>query len=248
EEGGRRSFRRVDVAAGTDEFLTWADYPNRSQTFEWSRRDNWIVYDQLDNGSPLGSPRRILAVKAVGTGNHTVAQDGYDNYAPSISPNAEMVAYLSRRDGTTHIVTANLNGSNKRSIRTTHSFSRLAWSPSGDQIAFAMTDSAVWKIYVMNPDGTGLKALGPGQRPKWAPIGRRILAATPGTSRDVHIYDLNAGTRETVISGAAISGVPRWSPDGGRILLATNNGMQINIFHLDRREWEEVGPMHAWSD
>src|SRR5690606_40018273 len=165
-----------------------------------------------------------------------------------LSPDGKKVAYLSRRDGVFHLVTANVDGTGKRSIVSGPYHAAPAWSPWGDQIAFSKMDGGVWKVFVVNVDGTGLRQIGPGYNPQWARLGRRILAVTRDSPRDVYVYDLNAGTSETVISGGTFNGLPRWSPDGGRLLIATDAGSRINVFHLERREMEEVGTMHTWSD
>lgn len=248
EESGRRQLRRVDVATGTDELLVAADYPNPAQTIEWASGENWVVLDHQHQGMPPGHPRRVIAVKAVGTGSHVVAEDEYDNHSPSISPDATKVLYLSRRDGATHVVTANLNGTGKTSLMIMSSFTRPVWSPWGDMVAFSRSVSGVWKVFVMNPDGTNVKELGPGRDPEWAPLGRRLIASTPDSPRDVFIYDLNTSASDKVTLSVDFSGKPRWSPDGGRFLIATTMGSRINIYHLDRQELEEIGPMQAWTE
>src|SRR5690606_3918140 len=123
-----------------------------------------------------------------------------------------------------------------------------AWSRWGAQIAFPAMGGGGWRGVGVHVGGPGLRQIGPGVHRQWAPLGRRILAVTRDSPRDVYVYDLNAGTSETVISGGTFNGLPRWSPDGGRLLIATDAGSRINVFHLERREMEEVGTMHTWSD
>lgn len=244
-ESGRKTLYRVDDFDGTDQVLAFADHPNSSQRIEWSRAGDWIIHDHKYHNAP--NPMRVIAFKATGSGGHTVAEDEYENHSPTSSPDGKKVAYLSRRDGVIHIMTANLDGTNKRSLFSGQYIQAPAWSPWGDQIAFSRMVGTERKIFVINVDGTGLREIGPGQNPQWAPIGKRILAATPGASPDLYIHDLNESTSTKVLSATTITGLPRWSPDGGRILFASDGSRRLNILHLDRGEVEDLGSFHGWS-
>jgi Tol biopolymer transport system component len=57
-----------------------------------------------------------------------------------------------------------------------------AWSPRGDAIAFASDRDKDWEIYVIRPDGTGLRRItripGNDAHPAWSPDGAWIAFAT----------------------------------------------------------------------
>src|SRR6266487_612528 len=99
-----------------------------------------------------------------------------------------------------------------------------AWSPGGNKIAFASDREGQLKIYLINPDGTGLVRLtqGEGEYPSWSPDGKKIAFAS---SRDgnYEIYVMNAdGSNQTrLTNNPAYDMYPAWSPDGQFIAFDT---------------------------
>jgi len=96
-----------------------------------------------------------------------------------------------------------------------------AWSPDGKRIAFDSYRDGQQRIYVMNPDGTGVTRLTNGRldhKPAWSPDGKRI-AFTSFRDGNYEIYVMNADgsnpvrlTNNTQPDTNAV-----WSPDGKRI-------------------------------
>jgi TolB protein len=101
------------------------------------------------------------------------------------------------------------DGSNVRRLTTTlpgRTTQNPAWSPDGEQIAFASTrdgDSATtgWDIYVMRADGTNIQRLTrdkkPVGHPRWSPDGRQLVFHSTrdrvaGTAADVELYVVGA--------------------------------------------------------
>ena len=114
-----------------------------------------------------------------------------------------------------------------------------AWSPDGQQIAFASNRDGNFEIYVMDAEGTGVPVnltnnAAVDRDPAWSPDGQRIAFvslrdgnATGTSSPNPEIYVMNANgsdqTRLTTNAGHG-SGTnthgdhdPDWSPDGQQI-------------------------------
>jgi Tol biopolymer transport system component len=124
--------------------------------------------------APDGTQRRPLTAKAG------------QNAFPSFSPDGKQLVFHSTRDGAKKLYLMNADGTGLRRLTEgkwtdTHS----VWSPTGEWIAFAgKRDNDQFAIWLIKPDGTGLKKLvGPdGTRwhvhPYFSPDGQWIVFAS----------------------------------------------------------------------
>jgi len=95
------------------------------------------------------------------------------------------------------------------------------WSPDGSQIAF--NEGLVGSIYVMNPDGSGVRELVTvGVDPAWSPDGSQIAFVNRSNGIDnISVASLAGGTDIRVVNSANVAGAddqgPIWSRNGSRI-------------------------------
>ena len=97
----------------------------------------------------------------------------------------------------------------------------VTWSPDGGQLAFATWgESSHYDIYVMNPDGTNVRAISasPGydDSPGWSPDGSLIAYASEG---NVFVINADGTNRRQLTSRPNVRWSysdfqPIWSPDG----------------------------------
>jgi TolB protein len=165
--------------------------------------------------------------------------------ATTTQPTSGVLAFVTVDN---NVALINANGTHYRAVTTANpgvSDVAVAWSPSGDRIAFSrMTDGSNFPltIHVIDRDGTNLVRLSPpgalDGSPTWSPDGRRI-AFDNQDPRDysaarVQIYRMNAdGThrvRLTTFPEGAYS--PAWSPDGRKIVFVTGND-DIQVMDAD---------------
>jgi len=117
-----------------------------------------IAYESFDSKG-FGQGIRVAAA-ADGSGDHLLVS-GNDSY-PAWEPGGSRLAYA---DGNWGISVINADGSGQRTITTNANPTQWggdyapAWSLLGDKIAFCSSRSGAVDIWVVNPDGTGLKQI-----------------------------------------------------------------------------------------
>jgi TolB protein len=87
-----------------------------------------------------------------------------------------------------------------------------AWSPDGRWLAFDAGPETRSRIYVVHPDGTGLRALVDGADPTWSRDGRTIAFKRGERSPGIWKMGVDGGAHR-LSDGHS----PAWSPDGRRI-------------------------------
>jgi WD40-like Beta Propeller Repeat len=116
--------------------------------------------------------------------------------------------------------------------------------PARTQIAFESNRKGKsFQVYVMNPDGTGQRALTASPResfdPAWSPDGKQLVfesdRATFGRSQ---LFVMNAdGTKQRMLGdiSPANERFPKWSPDGSKIAFEyrLNGRSQIDLINPD---------------
>ena len=92
-----------------------------------------------------------------------------------------------------------------------------AWSPDGTMIAFVGCRDAIGGIFIMRPDGTGIRRVTtapamPDRYPSWAPAGDRLaFERGPGENRDVYTVALDGGDLiDLTASNPGFDGAPKW--------------------------------------
>jgi Tol biopolymer transport system component len=206
----------------------------------------------------------IYVIDAAGTGetNLTRTKAGSEG-APSWSPDSKKITYL-RGSGPSgeiynDIYVMNSDGTSKtRLIRATDTknfevgFESPAWSPDGEKIAFIRTTRVDFVngspssaapatgpsgLYVMKPDGTGLRKLSRempyAQSPLWSPEGKEIAFSGAGEKN----YVVNVGgakLRELMPNVQDHVSSYSWSPNGKKIALAAvHYRRELDIYVVD---------------
>jgi TolB protein len=156
----------------------------------WSPDGNSIVFTSERNGSA-----DLYRVNADGTGLERLTDDpAYDDQA-AFAPDGKRLVFVSTRtDGTAGLFTLDLVTHATKQVRSGAAGDfRPSWSPDGHWIAFSsdrMSDFPfshgrwerlqVAEIYIVHPDGSGLKRLTPHGdfcgSPKWTTDSKRLVA------------------------------------------------------------------------
>jgi Tol biopolymer transport system component len=207
----------------------------------WSRDGAWIAFTSERDGSA-----DIYRVRPDGGDFERLTDSpAYDDQAAFSPDGGRLVFVTTRADGTADLWT--LDVASRRAEPLTSGSGgdfRPAWSPDGQWIAFSSDrggglpfSHGRWEalhlvdVYVIHPDGTGLKRLtGHGGfcgSPKWSDDSRRVLtycmsaqetidfrwsATTDDGTTTLRAYDLAGGTPADVAAGPGVKIAPSFLP------------------------------------
>ena len=102
------------------------------------------------------------------------------------SPDGQQIAFLGSNEGRPKLYRVGRDGSNLHEVVELGiddpwgrlPFGNVSWSPGGDEMLFSLGNA----IYVVDSDGTNLRAIGAGQYGSWSPNGSRIAGVWPASS------------------------------------------------------------------
>jgi Tol biopolymer transport system component len=150
-------------------------------------------------------------------------QDRLGGISPTPVPMRNgLLAYVSGQSRNLDIWTANPDGTRADNI-TAESLTNEwapAWSPDGSRIAFVSDRGGTEEIYVMSPEGAGVKRLtnrpGSGD-PAWSPDGMKIAYIS---NDDIFVMNSDGMGEIRLTSTREVERHPTWAPDGSLIAFA----------------------------
>ncbi len=208
----------------------------------WSPKGDWIAFT-----SERGASADIYRVHPDGTGLERLTDNAAFDDQAAFSPDEKQIAFVSTRAvGFANIWIQDLATHQARALTSGHQGDfRPAWSPDGKWIAFSSDrDSSLppakdrWErlhivnIYVVHPDGTGLKRLTPKDgnfcgSPKWTTDGKAVIAycmsgqdtwenraGRDQTEDTLQKIDVATGTATILSAGPGLKEAPLPLPSG----------------------------------
>ncbi len=181
-----------------------------------------------------------LVMEGVGTSVANQKNAGNMNIAPSISPNGQLMAYISERnvisldiyiaDTNTGKIIKRFNLEENRSHVDAINFLETAgaWSPNSDQLAYVIQSKGKNKLMTINiasgrrtvhevPD---LEAFA---SPSWSSDGENlVISGLKEGASDLYIYNFNSQTVKNITNDIYSDMMPSWSPDGKNIYFVTD--------------------------
>ena len=236
---------------GTDDAIWWYDPA-------WSRDGRCLA---ASFGSyPYQSHEYVDVVVKRGTQKPITMEGGEstENGSPSWSPDGRRLALVGYRyidGGWIHIQGVG----SKLDVQLTPDSKPFddnpAWSPDGSKIAFARTLRGERRLYVIRPDGRGLKRLTTvtGHNPSWSPDGTRLVF---DDGRRIAVINADgSGLRYLTALSVNVNVNPAWSPHGATIAfshLASAESELSDIWLMNpngsnQRLFVKNGGMSAWK-
>ncbi len=117
------------------------------------------------------------------------------------------------------------------------------------QIAFASMRTGIPQIFLLNPDGSGLRQITNEQdgacQPDWSPDGKRIVYISPCSQKQdtyqgssLYIIDTSGENRTALPTSLGGDFEPAWSPDGKRIAFTSlrDGYMEVYMINLETNQ------------
>ncbi len=180
-----------------------------------------------------------------------MARIGFCN-GPTFSPDGKRVAFISNLGGSPQIWTVPVDGGWPEPVTASDDpVTNVEWSPRGAWIAFSLAPGGGMneQIYLVRPDGTGLRRLTDGGKDNnrlggWSPDGRFF---TLGSNRrdpsgiDAYVCDPAAGTLRLVSENRGVGGFTDISRDGSHAILSRTVSRGNNdLFRVDLQTGSET--------
>lgn len=194
--------------------------------------------DRLAFSSDRFGDDDIFLIDIDGTNLRQITTDRAADSNPAWSPNGLLIAFVSTRDGDAEIwvVAAGCpitppSGCEGNMVQLTINTAREfnpAWSPNGQQIAYASNQDGDFEIWVMEANGSNPHPITSNTTddfsPHWSPDGSQIVYQSQGGGAS-HLYRIPAagGTPTQLTSSSAIDLFPDWSPDGNKIVYTSTS-------------------------
>jgi dipeptidyl aminopeptidase/acylaminoacyl peptidase len=145
--------------------------------------------------------------------------------SPSFSPDGRTVAFVSNLGGVAQVWTVDAAGGYPQLVTAfDDAVGFVEWSPSGEWLAFTLAPGGGMneQVYLVRPDGTGLKRLTEGGKETnrlgpWSDDGARLALGSnkrDGAAIDAYVYDVASGGSRLVAENRGIGGFEDLSRDG----------------------------------
>jgi Tol biopolymer transport system component len=204
-----------DIDGEYKSYIIYTDRTDEIEDSTWSPNqspDGTKMVTALNDGSGVSGVNGLEIFVIDNFGRHKLTNNSFEDYSPVWSPDGDMIAFVSRRDGQTNVYLIGTDGSNERCI-TNNVFSAFgpSWSPDGKKIAFVASE-AYWEersnirhIYVVNVDGSKQIKLTDhsASQPTWSPDGLKIAyveePVSAGESRQICVMNID-GTEKMLLT------------------------------------------------
>jgi Tol biopolymer transport system component len=194
------------------------------------KTDSTVLYTAW---SPSGAriayvrPDGVWTMSPTGSGRKRVAKGKGETYEATWSPSGKQIAFSDRyKKGKSALYIVSSRGGTPKSIYTAANYlTDAAWSPSDKLIAFSRDSATIWMV---RPDGKGLKKIGAGSHPSWSPDSKRIAFTRGG-----NLWVMNAnGTRaKRVVAVPNSANATAWSPDASWIAYGGGERGDLRVVH-----------------
>lgn len=173
-------------------------------------------------------------------------------YAPSFSPDSSRIAFITNISGSPQVWIIPAAGGYPRQVTALEDpVTAMLWAPRGEWIAIQVAPGGGLnsQIYVVRPDGTGLRRLTAGGKEnnwlgEWTPDSKALVIGSnqrSGDSVDSWVLDIASGEMRSIAQSQGISVVLDISVDGRYALIdRLRNRGDNDIYRVSMAGGEEI--------
>jgi len=206
--------------------------PQGDVGFASSASGNWDLFtvSELGRSGPGRQPRQITESDA-------------SDFAPTWSPDGEVIAYEHRTGaGTSTVFVTDRFGEVQRPlVNLSGENFAPTWSPESGRVAFVHRQGKTYHVVTVRRDGSGLVDLSArtGNNadfdPAWSPRGDEIAVSRRNAKGNYDIWALGVGraTERRLTSASGEESSPTWSPDGREIAYVRGHAGAYDIFVMN---------------
>ncbi len=199
----------------------------------WSADGRSLAYAWRD---PTEGGYRIRVADADGSNERSLTPGDAIDANPTWSPGGDRLAYSTNREGP-HFAIYLIGRDGSDPVRLTDG-QAPTWSPTGDWIAFVRLVDGRGDLFLIRPDGSGLRSLTADPAddvdPAWTPDGSAIVFASDRSGDyDLFRVESSGGTVQPLIVGPGDERDPAVSPDGRRVVFSRASAGTADLWVLD---------------
>lgn len=173
-------------------------------------------------------------------------------YAPDFSPDGKWISYIANLSGVPQVWIIPAEGGYPRMVtNSSDPVTQANWSPTSDSIAVTIAPGGGLntQIYLVKPDGTGLRRLTDGGKDNngfdaWSDDGLLIYmdsSRSNPAARDVFSIDVKSGEVRLLAKNPGVGGIANASRDGGLALLSRLRSRGSNdLYSLDTKSGKDA--------
>jgi dipeptidyl aminopeptidase/acylaminoacyl peptidase len=172
--------------------------------------------------------------------------------APDFSPDGKWISYIANLSGVPQVWIVPAEGGYPRMVtNSSDPVAQANWSPTSDWIAVTIAPGGGLntQIYLVKPDGTGLRRLTDGGKDNngfdgWSDDGTLIYmdsSRSNPAARDVFAIDVKTGEIRLLAKNPGVGGIANASRDGSRALLSRLRSRGSNdLYSLDTKSGKDA--------